>query len=164
MKSIFIIWTKYTDFVAEAVYYLTGRTYTHAAISLEEDASCYYSFCFKGFCRENVEKYRRRGVKKSLRLRLAVADDVYDGLREKLDFVAENACLYDYTKLGMLCALLHIPFRRRRRYFCSQFVAELLESTGAVRLSRPACLTLPHHLLRELKASPGLLETVTGIV
>ncbi|MDE6259471.1 MAG: hypothetical protein K2M42_01210 [Oscillospiraceae bacterium] len=164
MRFISIIWTKYSDPVSELVYNLTGRTYTHAAISLEEDCSYYYSFCFKGFRRETVEKYRRRGVKKSLRLRLEVPDDVYEGLQQKVDFVERNSHNYEYTTFGVFCALLHIPFRRHRHYFCSQFVAELLESTGAAHFSCPACLMLPHHLLRELKAAPGLCESIPGIV
>lgn len=163
MRSISIIWTKYSDFLAELVYHMTGRTYTHAAISLEENCSYYYSFGFKGFCRETVEKYRRRGVKKSLRLRMEVPDDVYEGLRRNVDFVERNARNYEYTTFGVFCALLHIPFRWHRHYFCSQFVAELLESTGTIGLSRPACLTLPHHLLRDLKASPGVRETMAGV-
>lgn len=164
MRSIAIIWTKYSDPLAEFFYAMTGRTYTHAAISLDEDCACYYSFCFKGFCRENVEKYRRRDVKKSLRLRFSVPDDVYDGLQRKLDFVEQNAQLYRYTKLGAFCALLHIPFRRHRYYFCSQFIAELLESTGAAHFSRPACLTLPSHLLRELEPLTCLMETTVNVV
>lgn len=164
MKSITVIETKYSDFLAELVYNLTGRTYTHAAISLDEDCAYYYSFGFKGFCRETVEKYRRRGVKQSVQLRLEVPDDVYEELQRKLGFVQKNAALYEYTLLGVFCALLHIPLRRHRRYFCSQFVAELLESTGAVHFSRPACLCLPHHLFRELKASPCLIETTVGVV
>lgn len=164
MKPISIIWTKYSDPLAELVYNLTGRTYTHAAISLDEECSYYYSFCFKGFCQETLEKYRRRGVKKSLRLRLEIPDDAYEGLQRKLNFVEQNASYYQYTKFGVFCALLHIPFRWHRHYFCSHFIAELLESTGVIRFPRPACLTLPHHLLWELKKLPTLLEAIPSIV
>lgn len=163
MKSISIIWTKYSDFLAELVYNLTGRSYTHAAISLDEDRT-YYSFCFKGFCRETIEKYRRRGVKHSLRLRLEVSDNVFERIEQRLAFVERHSCAYEYTVLGVFCALLHIPLRRHRRYFCSQFIAELLESTGAVHFSRPTCLCLPHHLLRELIALPCLVETTPNVV
>lgn len=164
MKSISIIWTKYSDPMAELFYALTGRTYTHAAISLDEDCAYFYSFGFKGFCRETLEKYRRRGVKKSLSLRLEVPDDVHEELQRKVDFVEENAHSYKYTKLGAFCALLHIPFRRHRHYFCSQFVAELLESAGAAHISRPACLCLPSHLLQDLKRAPCLVEAIMGVV
>lgn len=164
MKSISIIGTKYPDLLARLVYNLTGRTYTHAAISLDEDCTNYYSFGFKGFCRETLEKYRRRGVTHSIRLRLEVPDDVYKGLQRKLGYVQKNAAFYEYTFLGVFCALLHIPLRRHRHYFCSQFVAELLESTGAVHFSRPACLCLPSYLLRELETLPCLVEASAGIV
>lgn len=164
MKSVSIIWTKYSDALSTFVYYLTGRSYTHAAISLDGEDTCYYSFCFKGFCRETVEKYRRRGVKSSLRLRLEVPDDVYEGLQRELAYVEQNASYYEYTVFGVFCALLHVPFRWHRHYFCSQFVAELLETTGAVQLSRPACITLPSQLLWELQGAPGVMETAVGIV
>lgn len=164
MRSISIMWTRYTDFFGELVYYLTGRTYTHASISLDEDQECYYSFCYKGFCRESIEKYRRRGVKKSFRMRLDVPDDVYEGLWMKLRFVEKNTRFYEYSMLGVICALLHIPLRWHGHYFCSQFVAELLESAGAVRFSRPACITLPSQLLQELQRAPGLAETAAGVV
>lgn len=164
MKPISIIWTRYTDFLAELVYNLTGRTYTHAAISLDADCAYYYSFCYKGFCRENVEKYRRRGVKSSLRLRLEVSDSVHEELKKRLDDVEQNADAYEYSLLGVFCALLHIPFRRRGSYYCSHFIAEILEAAGAAQLSRPACLCLPSNLLNDLQRAPGLVETAVGIV
>lgn len=164
MRSISIILTKYADALSNLVYYLTGRSYTHAAISLDDGSGIYYSFCFKEFCRESMEKYRRRGVKNSLRLRLEVPEDVYEGLQRKLSYMEQNAWAYEYSMLGVFCALLHIPFRRHRHYFCSQFVAELLESTGAVRFSCPTCITLPSQLKRELAALPGLLERSVGSI
>lgn len=164
MRSVFVIWTRYTDLMAQFVYHMTGKSYTHAAISLDEDGISYYSFCFKGFCQETVEKYRRRGVQSSLRLRLEIPDELYEKLQKRLNLVAENAEDYQYTKLGAFCAIFHIPFHRQQRYFCSQFVAELLESAGVFHFSRPSYLCLPHHLLRELKNSGYSAEAVAGIV
>lgn len=64
----------------------------------------------------------------------------------------------------MLCALLHIPFRRRRRYFCSQFVAELLSASGAMALPHPAGFYLPERLRRELLHAPNLAAVEKGVV
>jgi inositol transport system substrate-binding protein len=50
-------------------------------------------------------------------------------------------------KLYLVLCLLHIPFKFQDKYFCSQFVAEILEQSGAVRLKKKNTLYLPHHLL-----------------
>jgi hypothetical protein len=42
---------------------------------------------------------------------------------------------------------MHIPFQFKNRYFCSQFVAEILEHAGAVRLKKKNTLYLPNQLL-----------------
>jgi inositol transport system substrate-binding protein len=42
---------------------------------------------------------------------------------------------------------MHIPYKFKNRYFCSQFVAEILEHAGAVRLKKKNTLYLPHQLL-----------------
>ena len=44
--------------------------------------------------------------------------------------------------LALSCAL-NLPLVRRRHYFCSQFVAGLLEDSGAARLPKPPALLRP---------------------
>jgi hypothetical protein len=51
-----------------------------------------------------------------------------------------------HQRNGNRC-LMHIPFKFKNRYFCSQFVAEILEHAGAVRLKKKNTLYLPHQLL-----------------
>ena len=64
MKEVSILLTKYSDWISNIVYVLCGRGYTHASISLEENADTYYSFNYLGFAVETVSKHRKRGVKK----------------------------------------------------------------------------------------------------
>ena len=73
MPAVSILLTQYSDLFSRLVYYLTGRGYTHASISLGEDAP-YYSFNFHGFCRETLERHRRRGPRRSVALRLEISD------------------------------------------------------------------------------------------
>ena len=54
-NTISVLMTRYSDLLSRLVYYLTGRGYTHVSISLGCGAP-YYSFNFKGFYRETLEK------------------------------------------------------------------------------------------------------------
>lgn len=163
MPAVSILLTQYADPFSRMVYYLTGRGYTHVSISPGEDGS-YYSFNLRGFCRETLERHRRRGPRRSMALRLEVSDASFRGIRRRLRLVDACSQQYHYNSLGVFCAMLHIPFRRRRCYFCSQFVAELLADSGAMALPRPAGFYLPGRLLDELLHAPNLTAVEENIV
>lgn len=71
-KAVVVLLTKYSDCISSFLYYIGGRGYTHVSISLDQGHS-YYSFNYKGFCTETIEKHRRRGVSKSISYELAVS-------------------------------------------------------------------------------------------
>ena len=45
---------------------------------------------------------------------------------------------------------MHIAWRRKEHYFCSQFVSELLGLTDEIRLKKKTSLYLPCQLAKEL--------------
>ena len=55
---------------------------------------------------------------------------------------------YHYNLLGALSCVFNLPLDRRDHYFCSQFVAGLLEECGAVTLDKSPDLTRPADLCR----------------
>lgn len=150
MRMITVVLTKYSDTMSTVLYYLTGSGYTHASIALDEDSDKMYSFNFKGFCEETIDKHRRRGVKKSLIFHLQVTDAAHKRLRSLIRHFMDHRSEYSYTRLGVVMSFLRIPFERKGCYFCSQFVAQMLKEAGAVRLAKAPSLYLPNHFCREL--------------
>lgn len=164
MKKVSILLTKYSDLLSSLVYYVTGRGYTHVSLGLEENEDRFYSFNFKGFCVETMEKHRRRGVDSSICYQIEVADESYRFLKESIQMFEEKREEYRYTKAGVFFALLHLPFQRSKYYFCSQFVAELLIVSGAMALEKSANLYLPNQLPTELESFCGLRQVIPNIV
>lgn len=158
MRTVTVLLTKYSDWISDIVYHIGGHGYTHASLSLEEDNDTYYSFNYKGFCVETVEKHRRRGVKKSLSYQLKVTDQAYENIKTALAKFQCDRDSLSYTRLGVLFCILRIPFHWNRHYFCSQFVAELLLRSGAVILQWPPELYLPNHFCREFSDNGQLLK------
>lgn len=156
MKEITILLTRYSDWISSFVYHIAGHGYTHASLGLGGGA--YYSFNYRGFCVETLEKHRRRGVEQSLGCVLAVSDQAYQDIQGRIAVFQQRRGEYRYTRLGVLCCLLRIPFLWRRHYFCSQFVAEVLQQSDAFPLAGRAQLYLPNQLGRELMASSRLIR------
>lgn len=146
MKKVTVLLTKYPDRVSSVIYYLTGRTYTHASLGVN---GAYYSFNYKGFCTETIALHRKRGVGKSMLYELNISDKAYEQICDQIQYFQQHRERFHYSRLGVICCFLHIPFHRRNHYFCSQFVAEVLKKSGAVPLKAPAELYLPSHFFRE---------------
>lgn len=155
MRQISILLTKYSDWISTLVYHVGGRGFTHCSIALEEDQNTYYSFNYRGFAVETIEKHRRRGVKNSRCIQLQVSDGAYRKIKQKIQFMLQNRGEYHYTRLGLFCCILRFPFRWKGHYFCSQFVAELLGESGAIPLKKAPCFYLPNQFALEL---PGMSE------
>lgn len=150
MRQIFVLLTKYSDWISTLVYHIGGRGFTHSSIALEEDENTYYSFNYRGFAVETMEKHRRRGVKRSRCIQLQVSDEAYFQIKNRIQEIMEHRTQYSYTRIGLLCCILHFPFRWKNHYFCSQFVAELLRESGAVPLKQHSCFYLPSKFAVEL--------------
>lgn len=152
-KKLLILLTCFPDCGSRLLRLLTGAEFTHASIGLEEDRDTFYSFICKGFAVEKMTRYARMHVKhQPCRLyELDVPCSVYEQVRRLLQLFRDNRQTLRYSHLGVAACVLHIPFRRRYRYFCSQFVADILKHSRALRLSKDSALYLPD----DLKALPG---------
>ena len=159
MRTVTILLTKYSDWISTLVYYICGGGYTHASLSLD-GGSTYYSFNYRGFCIETPDKHRNRGVKKSLCYQVTVSDSAYQKMKGRIKTFISQRHEFSYTRLGVFFCILGIPFRWKRHYFCSQFVAEVLHDAGAIPLLKAPALYTPNDSECELERSIQLCGIV----
>lgn len=162
MKSVTVLLTKYSDIISCIVYHIGGKGYTHASLGLND--GYFYSFNYRGFCIETLEKHRKRGIEKCLVYELQVSEDNYQKIKERLTQVEAEKEKYKYTRTGLLMAILNIPFKWKYHYFCSQFVAELLKECGGIPLKKKSNRYLPNHFEQELKSSEFLKNTFSQLI
>ena len=79
--------------------------------------------------------------------------------------------LYRFNTLGLILCALHIRWQRRRHYFCSQFVSEVLEKSGAMELPKDSTLMhpndyaqLPQRKAMELGEAPAVVSVYLGLM
>lgn len=148
-RAVYILLTRSGTWFSRLIHFATRDDYTHASIGLDGPAGPFYSFARKherfalpaGLVEERVTVSRQADPCCLYELR--VSEETYAQLRRRLSGMYRQREEYHYNLLGALSCALNLPLVRRRHYFCSQFVAGLLEDSGAARLPKPPALLRP---------------------
>ena len=168
MKTLYIFLTRSGTLLSNLVYHLTGAQYTHVSLAFDEDLSTLYSSTRKNgytmFPAGPSREYLNRGVflqRENIPCALyalEVSEEAYARARRRAEHMMNHGHLYRFNSLGLLLCWLHIRWQRRRHYFCSQFVSEVLEKSGAVDLPKDSTLMHPS----DYTTLPGLECLYTG--
>lgn len=168
-RTIYILLTRSGTWFSRLIHFATRDDYTHASIGLDGPDGPFYSFARKyrclalpaGLVEEQVTPFRR-AVPCCL-YELKVSEQTYFRLRRKLRAMYAHREEYHYSVLGVVACYFNLSLQRRRHYFCSQFVAGLLEDCGAAELPKPPALLRPAELSWVKGLRPihqGLLEGI----
>ena len=154
MKTLYIFLTRSGTLLSNLVYHITGAQYTHVSLAFDPDLTTLYSSTRKNgytmFPAGPSKEYLNRGV---FRLRedipcalyaLDVTEEAYLRARRRADHMMAHGELYRFNSLGLLLCALHIRWKRRRHYFCSQFVSEVLQKSGSLDLPKRSTLMHPN--------------------
>lgn len=153
--TVSVLLTKQEDLLSKIIYYITGRGYTHASIGIDDTDETFYSFNIKGFRREQPKKHKDL-ITKSLCFKLNVSQEEYQKVVDLIYEFQEKRDAWKYSTLGVILCLLRIPHKRKWHYFCSQFVAEILEKANITELCKHTSLCLPNNLEMLLRKHTGL--------
>lgn len=164
-KQVSLLFSRYSDPMGRVVSHITRKGFSHVSISLEDDPAVFYSFNTKGFAIEKPLKHDpRTRLPGSALVQLRIPSASYAALEKEVEFFLRNRSRFSYSHLGVLLGVLRLPLKRAGRYYCSQFVAELLGRAGAMELDKDASLYLPAHLFRQVVRDPSAVRVVNGWV
>ena len=154
MKTLYIFLTRSGTLLSNLVYSLTGAQYTHISLAFDEDLSTLYSSTRKNgytmFPAGPSREYLNRGVflmRENIPCALyalEVTDEAYIRAKRRTQHMMHHGELYRFNSLGLLLCWMRIRWQRRRHYFCSQFVSEVLEKSGAMELPKDSTLMHPN--------------------
>jgi len=157
MKQIYIILTRSTTLISRIISRFTGESYTHASIAFDDSLGVMYSFARKyaqlplpaGLMEEHIDSafYRMQGNIPCKILCMNITDREYYHLRTIVYNMLCRADEYRYSVIGLLLCQFSIPLEIPDHFFCSQFVAKILEESGILKLPKPAALMHPADFL-----------------
>ena len=157
MPFLYVLFSRSDTWFSQVIYHLSPGDFTHAALALDRDLRYLYSFgrhhpnmpLPAGFVTENVHTgiYGRCGGNTCRVYRVPVSEEGYRKTERLLEYMQKNAEFYHYNLFGVALCALRISHKRKARFFCSQFVAEILNRAEAVTLPRAAHMMRPADLL-----------------
>ncbi|MBB4825201.1 hypothetical protein HNO89_002430 [Sporosarcina luteola] len=153
-KSIYIVLTDTGTLLSKAIGMYTRKDLNHASIAFDEQLTEIYSFGRKqqynpfigGFVREDVTDGIFRDADCAI-YRCDVSTEAYMRIRRKVRMFEMNQKMYKYNFIGLFGVALNKEIRRKRAFFCSQFVATVMQESENHRLGTTPSLTMPHHLV-----------------
>lgn len=154
MKSIYILLTRSSTCISKIINLTTSDKYTHASISFDKSLEPMYSFARKFVnlplpAGLRIEPLHTGFFKKHSHIpcalyELRVTDEVYDAAKKEVEMMMEEASKYYFSVIGLILCRLNIPYRRKYRYFCSEFVSEILSRSRALPLPKAPSLMRPN--------------------
>lgn len=167
-QQIYIVISQTGTILSRILKLITKAEYNHASISLSPDLNTMYSFgrvnpynpFIGGFVRESpyYGTFKRFYNTKVIVLSAQISDEHYRALHRKLNMMFLNKEQYHYNYLGLFLAGIHIRYRHTDRYYCSEFVKEMLISYGVSDAEKLNPIIKPIHFL-EL---PNVTEIYCG--
>lgn len=167
-REIYIMLSQTRTYFARLIKLYTREPYAHASIAFDEDLEEMYSFArlrpknpfITGFVEEDIND----GVFGSCVettcsvYSLKVTQEQYDKLKSEVEIFKKNREKYSYNFLGIVGVMIHKPVNSENRYFCSQFVAYLLEKSGIHLFNKSCGLVRPF----DIRMCPKLKKIYQG--
>ena len=135
-KSLYIVISQTGTIPSRLLKFITRKEYNHVSLSLSEDLKSMYSFgrkrpynpFFGGFVVEsaNTGTFKRFPDAKIRVLRLEITDEEYDDISRNIDDMLSVQKKYHYNYFGLCLAAFNINRRFKNRYYCSEFVKDIL--------------------------------------
>ena len=144
-RYIYVLLLRYPDTFSKIFRLISRCRFNHASIGVSESGGIFYSYVTKGFRKElpiQHPTFKQQEVPCRL-YRVEVSDEIHGVTRAALNDHAKQAHNYKYNNLGLALCLMRVVYPFKNRFFCSQFVSEILLQMKAVPLEKHCALYLP---------------------
>lgn len=158
---IYVLLTDTGTLFTRMIKLFTKAPMNHASIAFDPELREVYSFGRKrvsnpwvgGFVKEDLtsELFRQASC---VIYRVPVTSKTYKTIRARIRDFERNKHQYTYNLLGLIGVLFNWRIRRKRAYFCTQFVATVLQEGGVRLCAKPPELTTPNDLAQASALQP----------
>ena len=157
--TVYFVFTDTGTYLSKAIKYFTNAKLNHVSIGLNHSLTDVYSFGRKvprnpfsgGFVKEDIDGMLLKNAKCAI-YAYTLSETEFNRLNEHIKEFENEQGNYKYNFLGLFCVLFNIEINRKNAYFCSQFVATVMEDTESFRLSKSPCFVTPLDILEH----PGM--------
>ncbi|MDD4035967.1 MAG: hypothetical protein PHS45_01410 [Bacilli bacterium] len=149
-KKIYIVLTDTGTILNRIIKLYTNKPYNHVSLSLDSQLIELYSFARKKYYNPLIGGFVKEDINNPILVKskcaiycLETDAGTYDKIISNIQKFNSNKNKYSYNILGLIGVILRKEFRRKNKYFCSQFVATILKDSGIELIPKKPCFTTP---------------------
>lgn len=152
-KSVYVLLIRTDTLFSRLIHFFTKSEYTHASLGMSSDCHELYSFARKYaslplpgcFVRENVSAglMAKSPEAPCVLYEIKIPNQVFAAIHNEIEALKRLPKPPKYSLTGPILCWIGIESKQRKKFFCSRFVADILERSGAVTLGKPASLFRP---------------------
>jgi hypothetical protein len=164
MASIYLVLTATGTLVSRCIGLYTKARYNHVSLCLDSKVNEFYSFGRKlrwfpligGFVIEHIDSgmFKAYGETTCAIYRLEISDEKYKILGKEITPFINNKKLYGFNIIGLISLMFNMPMNRKNKYFCTQFVASMLQKSGIHDFMKENSLVTPQDFYDIPKLEP----------
>ncbi|RHW32766.1 hypothetical protein D1B33_16495 [Lysinibacillus yapensis] len=136
-KEIYIVLTETNTVLSRGIRLYTQHEFNHVSLAFDSSLREMYSFGRKhennpwigGFVQENPASKLLRESNCAI-YACPVTEAQYQMLQDKIDYYKKHQKNFKYNFVGLLGVACKVKLKRKRAFFCSQFIATLFKETG----------------------------------
>lgn len=147
MKTIYIILSQSGTTFSKILKLFTKEKYNHSSICIDDNFNEFFSFGRKkvdfllpgGFIKENAFTHVFGKFKNipCIILKKEITDEQYEKLEKKIKYFITNKNNFSYACLSLILANTSFSVTQPNKFFCSQFVATLLNNISVSTPKKP---------------------------
>ncbi len=153
-RKVYVLLTDTGTIFTKMIKLYTKKPLNHASLAIDEQFNKVYSFGRKkqrnpflaGFVQENL----RGGLFKNANCAIyciTITECQFQKLIEKIREMEKQKDHYRYNLLGLVAVMLNMEINRKNAFFCSHFVAAVLEESGiSIKHHKPLSLVTPNDI------------------
>lgn len=156
--TIYFIFSDTGTNLSRIINYCTKQSLNHVSIGFDRDLTEVYSFgrtqprnpFSGGFVCEDIRSEFLKNANAaiySFELTEAECKEILRHIKE----IETEKDHYRYNFMGLIGILLRIEIKRKRAFFCSEFVATVVSDADSIKLSKPTYFTTPSDIREEIE-------------
>lgn len=150
--KVYLLFTNTGTMFTKLIQLYTRHSLNHASIAFDEQLEELYSFGRKkpynpligGFVKEHVSKGLMKHAECAVYC-LSVSKEEYELMREEVRRFEQRKEQMKYNLMGLFAVMFNKKWERKNAFFCSQFVATVLNNKKGLLYKAP-CLITPQDL------------------
>ncbi|SMQ69018.1 hypothetical protein SAMN05444673_1730 [Bacillus sp. OV166] len=153
-RKVYVLLTDTGTVLGKMIKLYTKKPLNHASIVIDEQFNKVYSFgrrnprnpFFAGFVEENVRGGLFRNADCAIYC-ITITEKQFQKMICKLRDMEDHKEEYRYNLIGLIAVMLNMEMTRKNAFFCSHFVAAILEESGIdIKSQKPLSLVTPHDI------------------